>query len=202
MISDIGFTVYIGRTGKFSQEDIRHSHYWLYTILDFIIVVDFIIIIRIITLNEGFASYYPKYPCIETLGSRKTAEGLFPYFRLSMFKSHTVTDGKPECVRPLFVTNSKSNTNACDYTVPVELPSKEDRLSKDQGHFEVDVIPKQNFDNEVLIMDIFSDFVSCSVRIHLLICYDGHCTHPAISHSCLIIHQSKFDSKEYYCEGS
>jgi hypothetical protein len=147
--------------------DIRHRFYCLYWSY------------RIITLDEGFEDFYPKYPCIETLGDRKTTEGLFPYFRLSTFKSHTLTDGEPECVRPLFVTNSKSKTNACDYKIPVELPSKEDRLSKDQGHFEVDVIPKQNFEYEELIMEIFSDFVNCSVRIFLLINNDGHCMHPA-----------------------
>ena len=136
--------------------DIRHRFYCLYWSY------------RIIGLGEGFEDFYPKDPCIETLGTRKTTEGLLPYFRLSTFTSHTLTDGKPECVRPLFVTNSKSKTSACDYKIPVVLPSKEDRLSKDQGHFEVDVIPKQNFDNEMLIMDIFSEFVSCSVRIYLL----------------------------------
>lgn len=136
--------------------DIRHRFYCLYWSY------------RIVTRDEGFEDFYPKYPCIETLGAKKTTEGLLPYFRLSTFNSHTLTDGRPECVRPLFVTNSKSKTYACDYEIPVKLPSKEDRLSKDQGHFEVDVIPKQNFDNKMLIMEIFSEFVKCLVRIYLL----------------------------------
>ena len=120
--------------------DIRHRFYCLYWSY------------RSFTLNQGFPSNYPQDPCRETLGG----------VRLAAFNSH---DSKPACVRPLFVAKTKAESKACDYQIPVVLPSKKDRLSKDTGLFEIDVIPKQNFDLEILIMEIFSNFIGCTVSI-------------------------------------
>jgi hypothetical protein len=123
-----------------AMNDIKHRFYCLYWSY------------RSFTLNQGFPSNYPQDPCRETLGG----------VRLAAFNSH---DSKPACVRPLFVAKTKAESKACDYQIPVVLPSKKDRLSKDMGLFEIDVIPKQNFDLEILIMEIFSNFIGCTVSI-------------------------------------